>query len=443
MFRAAAHRGGGPGDVDEGLVDRAAGRVLRQKCELGLLDPGWDPQPAASAPDLAPAAAVTLAREVATESVVLLANDGILPLTGHRRVAVVGPRADDPHAMLGCYSFPSHVGVRYPGLDLGVPIPTFLDALRDELPGSTVSYAPGCGVDDPGTTEIAAAAELARGHDVCIAVLGDRSGIFGRGTSGEGCDAADLDLPGVQGQLLAAVLETGVPVVVVLLAGRPYALGRFTGAAAIVQAFFPGQEGGPALAQVLTGAVNPSGRLPVSVPRHAGAQPATYLGPALAQRTKVSSIDPTALYPFGFGLSYTSFQWEGAAVSPAELPTDGTAEVSVNRSGPERGRAGRHRGGPGVPARPRGPGDPAGDRPHRIPAGRPGPGRMPYGPVHAARRSVLVHRPGRHADRRAGPDRAPAGPVQPDTPIVLPVELTGPERVIEGARRMISATEIS
>ena len=211
VFRAAAHRGGRPGEVDERLVDRAAGRVLRQKCELGLLDPGWDPQPSASAPDLAPAAAVTLAREVATESVVLLANDGILPLTGHRRVAVVGPRADDPHAMLGCYSFPSHVGVRYPGLDLGVPIPTFLDALRDELAGSTVSYAPGCGVDDPDTSEIAAAAELAAGHDVCIAVLGDRSGIFGRGTSGEGCDAADLDLPGVQGQLLAAVLETGCP----------------------------------------------------------------------------------------------------------------------------------------------------------------------------------------------------------------------------------------
>jgi beta-xylosidase len=433
----------GRGDVDEGLVDRAAGRVLRQKCELGLLDPGWDPQPAASAPDLAPAAAVTLAREVATESVVLLANDGILPLTGHRRVAVVGPRADDPHAMLGCYSFPSHVGVRYPGLDLGVPIPTFLDALRDELPGSTVSYAPGCGVDDPGTTEIAAAAELARGHDVCIAVLGDRSGIFGRGTSGEGCDAADLDLPGVQGQLLAAVLETGVPVVVVLLAGRPYALGRFTEAAAIVQAFFPGQQGGPALAQVLTGAVNPSGRLPVSVPRHAGAQPATYLGPALAQRTKVSSIDPTALYPFGFGLSYTSFQWEGAAVSPAELPTDGTAEVSVKvtvrnvgaRAGTEVVQVYLH--------------DPVAQVTRPVTA-LIGYQRVTLDP--GACRTVRFTLPadlfsftGRAGTRIVEPGRIELrlGPSSRDTPIVLPVELTGPERVIEGARRMISATEIS
>ena len=210
---------------------------------------------------------------------------------------MVGPRADDPYAMLGCYSFPSHVGVKYPDLDIGVEIPTVLAALRAEFPDTDVEFAPGCGVDDPDPSGLAAAAELARGAALCVAVVGDRSGLFGRGTSGEGCDAADLTLPGIQGSLLTALLATGTPVVVVLLTGRPYALGSFTGAAAIVQAFFPGQEGGPALARVLSGAVTPSGRLPVSVPRHAGAQPTTYLGSALAQRSKVSSIDPSPALP--------------------------------------------------------------------------------------------------------------------------------------------------
>jgi hypothetical protein len=133
-----------------------------------------------------------------------------------------------------------------------------------------------------------------------------------------------------------AVLATGTPVILVLLAGRPYALGRFAGAAATVQAFFPGQEGGPALARVLSGAVNPSGRLPVSVPRHTGAQPTTYIGSALARPTKVSSIDPRPLYPFGHGLSYTTFRLEQAecqgqawapGAEPVRMPTDGQIDV--------------------------------------------------------------------------------------------------------------------
>ena len=327
------------GEVDEALVDRAARRVLLQKCELGMLDLGWDPSPAGAAEvDLAPPVARQIAGKLAEESVVLLSNDGILPLSGGGRIAVVGPRADDPLAMLGCYSFPSHVGVRYPDLDIGVEIPTFLAALRDELRDSQITFLPGCGVDDPDSSGIAAAAALAAESDVCIAVMGDRSGLFGRGTSGEGCDAADLNLPGVQGQLLGAVLATGTPVVIVLLAGRPYALGGFP-ASAVVQAFFPGQQGGPALARILSGAVNPSGRLPVSVPRHAGAQPTTYIGPPLAHRTTVSAIDPSALYPFGHGLSYTSFRWEDikgrrAPRCPPTAPSPSASRSPMRASGP-------------------------------------------------------------------------------------------------------------
>ena len=145
------------GEVAEALVDRAARRVLRQKCELGMLDPSWDPTPAgpalAGGVDLAPPGARQIAARLAEESIILLANDGTLPLSGplsgSGRIAVTGPRADDPLAMLGCYSFPSHVGVRYPDLDIGVEIPTFLTALRQELPDSEIGYAQGAGSTTP------------------------------------------------------------------------------------------------------------------------------------------------------------------------------------------------------------------------------------------------------------------------------------------------------
>lgn len=163
-----------------------------------------------------------------------------------------------------------------------------------------------------------------------MAVLGDRAGLLGRGTSGEGCDAADLGLPGVQGDLLDALVATGVPVVLVLLTGRPYALGRWHGRlAASVQAFFPGEEGGPAVAGVLSGRVNRSGRLPVSVPHLPGGQPWTYLQPPLGLAGEVSNLDPTPLYAFGHGRSYTTFAWEPVEGTHPTIGTDGSYDVSV------------------------------------------------------------------------------------------------------------------
>ncbi|MFE6974388.1 glycoside hydrolase family 3 N-terminal domain-containing protein [Streptomyces sp. NPDC057682] len=339
------------GAVDEELVDRALRRVLLQKCELGLLDPDWSPLPAAlkdtdpgqarERVDLDPPENRALARELAEQACVLLANPGgTLPLRAPGRIAVVGPRADDALAMLGCYSFPSHVGVSHPESTMGIDVPTVLEAVRAEFPDAGVGFAEGCAVDGTDTSGFPEAVRLAGDADVCVAVLGDRAGLFGRGTSGEGCDAADLALPGVQGELLDALLATGTPVVLVMLTGRPYGLGPWAGrAAAVVQAFFPGEEGGPALAGVLSGRVNPSGRLPVGVPRGAGGQPWTYLQPPLGLASGVSSLDPTPLYPFGHGLSYTAFDWEGGDPEPAELPTDGSAdvEITVRNSGDREG----------------------------------------------------------------------------------------------------------
>jgi len=354
------------GTVPEDLIDRALRRVLAQKLELGLLDPDYDPVPAELAAllpegadldevdsdtvrgriDLDPAGNRALARELAEQAVVLVHNDGTLPLPAAgtdgapRRIALIGPTADAPTAVLGCYSFPQHVGAHHPEVPTGIALPTLREALAAHLPGTQISTHHGTGVDDGDTAGIPVAAAVARQADLVVLALGDRAGLFGRGTSGEGCDSADLSLPGAQLALLDAVLDTGTPVVVVLLSGRPYYLGSAPErAAAIVQGFFPGEEGTTALARVITGLTEPSGRLPVSIPGGPASQPATYLGAKLAQRTEVSSTDPTAAFPFGHGLTYTTFAWSDLTELTAETGTDGTLayELTVTNTGDRPG----------------------------------------------------------------------------------------------------------
>jgi beta-xylosidase len=319
------------GEVDIALVDRALQRVLTQKCELGLLDNDWSPDPPAIGEehiDLDDDESRQVARDLARQSIVLLSNNGILPLKPGRRIAVIGPRADDPGAMLGCYSFPLHVGVHHPDVPFGIDVPTVFEALREDFP---VSYAEGCPVLGGTDDDIAKAVALAQDADVCVAVLGDKAGLFGGGTSGEGCDAKDLRLPGRQEELLEALLATGTPVVLVLLVGRPYEISRQSDRlAAIVCGFFPGEEGGPALADILSGRVNPSGRLPVSFPGESTNQPSTYLAAPLGQRSEVSTVDPTPVFPFGHGLSYTPVTWLDVKHSPSPWPTDGTCELVVS-----------------------------------------------------------------------------------------------------------------
>jgi beta-xylosidase len=321
--------------VTEETLDRSVARVLTLKAELGLLDESWESELAALAESTAtlthldPPENRLLARRLAEESVVLLDNDGILPLRAAGRVALVGPLGDDPLGMMGCYSFPNHFGPRFPDLPVGVEIPALAGALRTELPDAEISVVAGCDVRLAEGADIEAAVAAARDADVCVLALGDRAGLFGRGTSGEGCDAETLTLPGRQAELAAAVLATGTPTVLVLISGRPYALGGLADrAAAVVQAFFPGEEGATALAGILSGRVEPSGRLPVSVPRTVGGQPGTYLGPRLGRPTNWSAVDPTALYPFGHGLTWTEFSYSDLSVDPAAA-TDGSVRIGA------------------------------------------------------------------------------------------------------------------
>jgi beta-xylosidase len=255
----------------------------------------------------------------------------LLPLQAPQRIAVLGPCADDPQAFFGCYSFPNHVIPKYPDGGIGVVADSLLDALRAEFPAGEVGYEPGCQVSGGDLSGVEAAVAEASSADVVVLAVGDRAGLFGGGTSGEGCDAEDLNLPGHQPELVEAILEVGRPTVLVAVSGRPYALGLYQGrAAAIVQAFFPGEEGGKALAGVLSGRVNPSGKLPVEVPRHAGGQPHTYLAAPLGQNSQgVSNLDPTPAFSFGHGLSYTLFGYENLRASTVEVDTAGTVDLTV------------------------------------------------------------------------------------------------------------------
>ncbi|GAB3268383.1 beta-glucosidase family protein [Arthrobacter pigmenti] len=354
------------GRLEETYVDRALRRVLMQKLELGLLDPDWSPLPQGWSQeeaddggrvrgriDLDPKQDRVVARKLAEQAVVLVTNNGILPVApesaassapesapaapapatspaAHTSIAVVGPNADDPLNLLGCYSFPGHVGPAYPDAGLGIEIPTVLQALRAEYPDASIEFVPGVSIDGDDTGGITDAVAAAERADLVIAVLGDRPGLFGRGTSGEGCDAESLELPGQQWMLLDAVLDTGTPVITTLVAGRTYYLHDAPErSAAVVQSFFPGEEGGGALAGVISGRINPSGRLPVGIPGQSGGQPGTYLAAPLAGPSQVSNTDPTARFGFGHGLGYSQFGWTAAWISDPSITTDGVTTVGL------------------------------------------------------------------------------------------------------------------
>ena len=325
------------GQVAEETVDRAVLRVLGLKAELGLFDEErnfGDPIPLYESDEL-----VGLAREMAGKSVVLLQNGGVLPLDAGKlkSVAIIGPCAHSRRSMAGDYSYLSLSANRLKPADVeataeelsGRRIPTLLEEIKASLPANAeVRYAPGCALLDASTEGIAGAVSAARGADVAIVAVGERSSMFENGTTGENIDRVDVGLSGAQAELVRAVAATGTPVVLVILSGRPLVITEQAKlAAAILEAWVPGEQGAPAIADVLFGRRNPSGKLTVSLPRHQGQHPLPYNLRRINLHKQYLDSTMEPLYPFGHGLSYTSFAYSNLTVAP-ETP-DGRGEIAI------------------------------------------------------------------------------------------------------------------
>ena len=204
-----------------------------------------------------------------------------------------------------------------------------LEALRTELDTAVVTFASGCAVTGDDRGAIAPAAASAAAADVAVVVVGDQAGLFGRGTCGEGCDTDDLELPGVQRELVEAVIATGPPSCSSFSRdARTPSAGRLTPALPSSKHSSPAKRA-PQRCGVVSGRVNPSGRLPVSLPGSAAVQPYSYLHPPLGDRSNVSNLDPSPARPFGFGLSYTFFAYDDLLVACPQVTTDGAIGVSV------------------------------------------------------------------------------------------------------------------
>lgn len=338
------------GRVDVSLLDATVGRVLRAKFRLGLFENPYVELPTEVGLGALANDEKRVGRELARRSLVLVENDGTLPLINPRRIAVIGPSADSARELLGDYSHLVHIEtlleMRSRDSAFGFEVTdevsvgdelagrrTILDAIRERIDAADVRHARGTGIHGGTDEEIAEAVDAAKAADVALVFLGERSGLTDDATTGEARDRRDLGFFGRQQELLEAVVATKTPVVLVVVSGRPLAIEwAARHCAAVLLAWVPGDEGPDAIVDVLVGDTNPGGKLPVSVPRHVGQVPLHYRHHPSGGRSnwKGDYVDgPTSpLWPFGFGRSYTSFEFSNLRLDRTELPTDG-GEVVV------------------------------------------------------------------------------------------------------------------
>ena len=322
------------GSVSSGVVDEAVRRMLRVKFRLGLFEhPYADIKRAREIRNCS--AHRMLARRAACESIVLLKNENnLLPLNKNiKSLAILGPNAAT--VRLGNYT------------GGGVEMVSLLDGIKNSIPNTTVRYAEGCGVYDLTTDAIQDAVTIAAQSEVAVLAVGESTDICE-----EGVDQHDLELPGVQKELIRAVYETGTPMVVVLMNGRPLAIKWVADhAPSILETWFAGEEQGNAIADILFGEVNPSGKLTVSLPQSTGHIPSFYNckpsargyyrkpgSPGKPGRDYVFAT-PDPLFEFGHGLSYTTFSYVNLTVAPDEIQPSGqvTVSVQVRNTGSRKG----------------------------------------------------------------------------------------------------------
>lgn len=320
------------GNISMDLIDRSVKRVLRLKFRLGLFEnPYADPKHAEEVRHTQEHQEIAL--KAAREGIVLLKNEkNLLPINKSKihNVAVIGPNADHAINQLGDYT------TRI----VKQEIATVLKGIQEKVPaGVNVQYVEGCKVIGNELNEIAKAAEVAKSADLAVVVLGENGWQTpnNQGTSGEGYDVANLELTGMQEDLLKAVYETGTPTILVLINGRPLAIPwAAENIPAILDAWIPGEKGGDAVADIIFGDYNPSGKLSITIPRHSGQIPVYYNYMPSKQYwidhhwgAAYADMPATPLWEFGFGLSYTTFEYSNLTISPNETGIYGDVNVSV------------------------------------------------------------------------------------------------------------------
>lgn len=313
------------GLVKEADIDRAVRHVLQLKFDLGLFENPYIDETIAEQ-EVGSAQNAQLAKQVALESAVLLKNDGILPFDKSiRNVAVIGPNADDIYNQLGDYTAPQDLD-RIVTMVEGIQELGFRRCLSSQSDAGCcyVTYAKGCSIRDENDADLDEAVKVAKNADAVILVVGGSSARDFKTSyedtgaaivddhisdmeCGEGFDRCTLDLLGRQTELMERILATGKPIVVVYIEGRPLNMNLASEKAnALLTLWYPGMEGGAALADILWGEYNPSGRLPISVPRNVGQLPVYYSQPACSDYVEGTS---KPLFAFGYGLSYTQFEY--------------------------------------------------------------------------------------------------------------------------------------
>lgn len=343
------------GLISEKVINQAVRRHLRYKFKVNAFDQRYV--------DLDKIEALfetdeqrELARESARKSMVLLKNENdLLPLSKDlSSLAVIGPSADSTRNLLGDYAYSAHVDSKEDAVD----IVSILDGIKTKISDDTaLNYAYGCGIMDQNKDGFAEAVMTAKESEAAVVVVGGKSGLSGMGenensddevidfeggaflselqnttdTTGEHHDRTSLDLPGVQKELIKEIIKTGTPVIVVLVNGRPLSI-EWTAenADAILESWLPGEEGGNGVADVLFGDYNPGGKLPVSIPKNVGQTPINYNRRHMSHYRDYVFTGNRPLYPFGYGLSYTDFEYSNLEISPKEFTGNKTIRISAD-----------------------------------------------------------------------------------------------------------------